>query len=544
MAAASAGSLGNTPLLHLLASMADRQMSGTMSFETPEHLHGAVVFERGTPRKVEAAAPQCRLSDLLVEFGWLGRPEAEQTYAMAIERHELHGRVLLDCCLMDKKGLSNVLSHQLIRKLDWVATQPGDTMLELHEGADLLTNVESTPSSASALAVIWGVARYHVDERNKRAVLDRVAGLNLTLHQRSLPELFGFNAEELAMVEQLRRVRTDASSLLCETTLRRQTAEALLYVLLLTRHIDIGGGRTPIGVGERSSVLPPKLSGERNAVRAAPPAPDHTDEDPTQQLRGELLRRAQRAESNDHYALFGVAPDAPIATIRNTFTTLARRYHPERLPAELNDLRPVAAKLMTRMMSAYRELADPDQRAIYDCNREAPGSDAERERITNRALALEALRRAEQLLKRDRLLLAEAQAQRALALDPQNPQCIAIEAWIRALMPEQSANLGPILDALTKALDLEPMNVETRYYRSEVLKRQNRLDEAVAEWRLILDLAPNHIEAQRELRLWELRRASSRPPKKSMSGTYPQQQQVSLAPPPPGLFGRLFKGSR
>ncbi len=530
--------------------MADRQMTGTLSFETPDHVSGAILFDSGTPRKVSAAAPQCRLSDLLIELGMLDAYAAESTYATAVEQQELHGKVLLEHRLVDNVGLSHVLNYQLIRKLEWVATCPPETSLGLHEDVDLLTAVPLAPKSTSPLSILWAIAKAHVDERNKGAVLERFAYRPLQLHPRSDPKQFGFSELEMSLVDRLRHVRMDLGSLLYQLELPRQTAEALLYVLLLTRHIDVGDGRAPIGVAPVSTVPGAKTSGEYSAigpvvvenVRGTPV----TDErDAVMQLRHELRQQAARAESADYYTLLGVAPDAPISAIRSAFTTLARRYHPERLPVDLNDLRPVAAQLLTRLMAAYRALADEDQRMRYNASHPdlAPSQrsiDAH-DRQTNRSLCTAALRRAEQLLRRDRLLLAEAEAKRALGLEPQNPQCIALHAWILALMPSSADRLEQILNSLTRALDLDPMNVQNRFYRSEILKRLERTEEAVGEWRLILELEPSHIDAQRELRLWEMRRASGRPPRNSASGTH---RQVSLQPPAVGLFGKLFKGPR
>ena len=164
-----------------------------------------------------------------------------------------------------------------------------------------------------------------------------------------------------------------------------------------------------------------------------------------------------------------------------------------------------------------------------------------RERQTSRALCSDALRKAEQLLLRDRVLLAEAEAKRALELEPDNPRCIAMHAWILSLLPNSAGALDVVLESLTRALDFDPMNIQARFYRSKILERMDRLEEAVGEWRLIIELDPHHIDAERELRLWQMRRASSRPPRRNASGT---QRQVSLNPPEPGLFGRWFRNSR
>lgn len=446
----SAVTLGTTPLLHLLASAADREVTGTLTFEAPDHAQAMVVFERGAPKKAAATAPRCKLSELLIELGWLDTPLAERTYREAVERSEPHGQVLLDRELLDPGSLLQVLFYQFVRKLDWVATRAPETLVVMHEGEDLLAKTPALPEDVSPLAVLWGMAKGHVDVSHKRELLQHVSHRPIRLHPQSLPDLFGFNDAEMALVERLRHPAMDLASLLYHVQLPRMTAEALIYVLLLTRHIDLGDGRLPIGLASSATVAALRISG-------APP-PRRT-------------RIAGRREA------------AP--THRNTCPSQPRRI--------------------------------------------------------NHSLSSHLLRRAEQLLRRDRLLLAEAEAQRARELDPDNPNCVAVCLWIQSLLTTSFAELDRLLLEITQTLERDPMNVPIRFYRSQLLKRTDRVDEAAEEWQRITELEPTHIDALRELRLWQMRRASCGEPKKLKSGV---REQVSFVPPSAGLFGRLFRSAR
>jgi molecular chaperone DnaJ len=61
-----------------------------------------------------------------------------------------------------------------------------------------------------------------------------------------------------------------------------------------------------------------------------------------------------------HYQRLGVAPDASAATIREAYRRLARQHHPD---ASAGD-----ADSMSRINEAYRVLADPARRAVYDAS--------------------------------------------------------------------------------------------------------------------------------------------------------------------------------
>jgi tetratricopeptide (TPR) repeat protein len=96
-----------------------------------------------------------------------------------------------------------------------------------------------------------------------------------------------------------------------------------------------------------------------------------------------------------------------------------------------------------------------------------------------------------------------------------------------------------MLAVLTDALEKDPVHETIRFRRAQLLSRLGYADEAQREYQLIVELNPRHVDAMREIRLWELRRHSKRPG----SGQYsaPLGPRVSERPQPPGIFGRLFR---
>ena len=65
----------------------------------------------------------------------------------------------------------------------------------------------------------------------------------------------------------------------------------------------------------------------------------------------------------DHYRTLGVTPSASEDEIRRAYRTLAKRHHPDRVPAE----RRSAARIeMARINAAHDVLSDPERRAQYD----------------------------------------------------------------------------------------------------------------------------------------------------------------------------------
>jgi hypothetical protein len=62
----------------------------------------------------------------------------------------------------------------------------------------------------------------------------------------------------------------------------------------------------------------------------------------------------------DHYAILGIARDAPAEVVRAAYRVLVQKYHPDR------NSEPDAGRRAEEINAAYAVLKDPEQRALYD----------------------------------------------------------------------------------------------------------------------------------------------------------------------------------
>jgi DnaJ-class molecular chaperone len=77
---------------------------------------------------------------------------------------------------------------------------------------------------------------------------------------------------------------------------------------------------------------------------------------------------------DDYYKILGIAPDADIKRIRESYRELAFKYHPDR-----NAKDPAASEQMKTINEAYAVLSNPNKRAEYDMMRTRFGSSAYQE---------------------------------------------------------------------------------------------------------------------------------------------------------------------
>jgi cytochrome c-type biogenesis protein CcmH/NrfG len=178
------------------------------------------------------------------------------------------------------------------------------------------------------------------------------------------------------------------------------------------------------------------------------------------------------------------------------------------------------------MAEANRVLGNPSTRKAYD---EALGTlDAAQEEQEQVALVLrsaEAFQKAEILLKKRDLEGAELLARTAHEGDPDQPEYAALYAWIRSRRADATeADIASSLGMLRKAIAKQTDNVKIHYYLACVLKAAGQAGAAMREYRHVAENDPSNVDAAREIRLHDMRRAHSKQPAAD-----------------PGLFGKIFK---
>src|SRR6185295_15893268 len=105
------------------------------------------------------------------------------------------------------------------------------------------------------------------------ATLARLGGREARLHPRSRVSRFGFSPRERGIVDVLRGKPQSLPSLVATGLLPERDLKTVLYALVVTRHLDLGGGALPIGV-EATSLAPPAERPPAAAPQVAPsPAP-------------------------------------------------------------------------------------------------------------------------------------------------------------------------------------------------------------------------------------------------------------------------------
>jgi curved DNA-binding protein CbpA len=239
-------------------------------------------------------------------------------------------------------------------------------------------------------------------------------------------------------------------------------------------------------------------------------------------LPAEKTMKAQIEQSHaklaqiDHYAFLGVPQTADDAAIRAAYVTLAREYHPDRLAgsplAEDPTLREQIESLFKRLGEAQKTLTNAESRARYDRDLKAiassggptTGPNARPRRPTE---ARTAFVMAETFFKKKEYGQAELHYRQAANFDPEEPMIIVALAWCIFLNPDHplETRRDDARRRLEEALK-KFKSGEAAYRLGRVMRELGDEAAALKLFQIAAKLTPNHVDANRELRIVEMRR--------------------------------------
>jgi curved DNA-binding protein CbpA len=577
------GSLQVTPLSNLLVYVLDRQLDGTLVLEDPARARSAIWFDHGSPAKAKTAQPVIYLGRLLLELGEIDEATLNRTLAQVAEQRKLHGQILITEGAIDGATLKEALEEQVARQVTWMFTLPPQTLYGFYEKQNFLERYGGRDAPrARALSLIWRCVRAHAPSAKVEATLARLADKELRLHPDAQLARFHFATREQAVADVLRAKPQKLEALLKSGLDDVNVIRRLIYTLAVTRHFDLGvPGSMPVGVDEPPSSSRIKLpdsaeaterrrrlaTGARRAFAQKRsgsgnrPAPDlQSDPEPTsapgappdepahaeslppsgtadspevQAFKTEIRQRFEAMSDQDYYTILGVARDAPTSAIQTSFFALAKKWHPDRLGPEYDDVRELATRVFARMSEGHHLLIDETQRGEYDGVLQQGGGSAEEQEQVHQVLrAATNFQKAEVLLKKHNLAGAEEHVRLALEDDPGQADYVALYAWIQSQNPGRE-RFDDLIGMLNDAVNKEPKNERARYYRGQLLKRTGKLEGAIRDFRWVVDHNPKHLDATRELRLYEMR--------KSMQPGARHSEAPKKGSDIGGLFKKVFK---
>jgi curved DNA-binding protein CbpA len=271
-------------------------------------------------------------------------------------------------------------------------------------------------------------------------------------------------------------------------------------------------------------------TGEYATVRKTTPSPSS----PADALRTAILELSQKLDTSSHFEILGVPENATGDEVNGMYMRALRTYHPDRLAAAgLRELAPQAERVMARMGEAASVLRDPKRRADYVAAR--AGKKTESAAAMAVIDAEKSFQRGEVFLRKGDYAQAIEAFSEALKVNPSEHQYRAYLAWARFDDPRARKELvaREALATLQQVVAAEARFARGFFWIGQIWKFLNDPIQAEKAFREALRLDRGLLDAEREIRLLEMRKAKAAANRPSQTATAQKTGN--------GLFGKFLK---
>ncbi len=246
-------------------------MTGSLVVQDPSSRKSAFSVQNGAVVKAKTPEPVVRLGDLLIELHALDPKTLDRSLRHARQAGIPIGQSLLRLDVVAEPILDAALAEQLSRRVVWACALPAESRYGFYSGVDFLSGWGAGPVQADPLALIWRCARDHANPDRVTNVLERLGPRPVRLHPEARLDRFHFGWDDVSALERLKSELVPVQELLEAPRTDRVTLERMVYVLALTRHLDLGDNHPPAGVG--GALSQPSRVRSGIALAGSQPAP-------------------------------------------------------------------------------------------------------------------------------------------------------------------------------------------------------------------------------------------------------------------------------
>lgn len=501
MTPSAVGTLADTPLAHALVYARNRRLTGRLELTAPGDRQATISIWRGRILAVETTpigmCPGGFFGAIAYELGLIDAATLDATLFEIAETRRLHGEVLIERGAITPVQRDEVLVEQVHRKVHHLFSLPDATTYAFY---DARFGCAEPPIAIDSLGPVWRGIRDHPPARFVAETVRRVGDHPLRAIAGSAARL---PPAETALLEALGARAMPLGEMKRATELPPARVDLLVYLLVIAKCVEaVTGARTlpstgALPVGMPSGPVP--VSGEVRRVSAPAMATAHAPslKTPVELGAGGIAEHARAVEQLGLFEVLGLRRGASAEAVRAAYMRLAKHWHPDRLPPELEEAKTNAARVFAQLSVAQRTLCDPPSRRAY--------LDAESAKRAARPRPI-VLRAIEASIARRDFLSATQLCQALLDEDAEDAEALALHAWATVSAGEAADEaVGIALTQLDRAVNMDRTCDAAVYHRGLAHKRLGNVPAAFRDFARAVQLNPKNIDAEREVRLFAMR---------------------------------------
>jgi len=455
-------SLSERPAAELLWESMQQEFSGVLEFRAGDRFK-ILLLEQGRPTFVRSNLEKECLGQRLEAEGKILRSALDESLRRLRSTGKRQGEVLIEMGAITAEQLGASLEQQAREKLLQLFAWTQGTVIR-REGIQEVAQASAVPETTPRPTVLGGVD--YMNESHAEKLLEEFKDRELARSEIQIDDAEAELPSVAALLAALDR----------PTALRS----------LMQDHARVLYGLKVIG-----------------ALSFTAEGAARSDDSLSEEMAGRLARLKEQT----YFEVLGVAENAPLKQVRTAFLELAKKFHPDRLSAADEPTQKLAADLFARISEAHDTLSDSEQRKSYLQALKAKSSGNGGPAPTAIVAAEFQFQKGEALFKKRDYATALERFASALELHDGEGEFHAYYGWTYFLAhPDDEGAKAISREHLERAVQLAPRSVTGYYFLGLQRKACGDTDQAERMFRTAVEIQPNHVEAQRELRLSGMRR--------------------------------------
>jgi len=459
-----------------------------------------VQIENGRPIFVKSNLVSECLGQIMLREKMITQPELEESVKLMKNSRRQQGTVLIEMGCISPHNLVFALEKQLEFKLhDIFGWLEGDFQFK---PGDQVESPITTLELSAATMIYDGIKRAFPMESIDAAITEL---MDLNPAPNPNPELrfqdMNMDDSEAFLLQSLDGM-TSLADLIHSTVLPQDKIKRFIYALKSSGMIIFKAGPKGAAVPPPVPMQPPPLPAVPPPVRTAPvpemPAADR-------EIIDKIIQKLSSIRNRSHFEVLDVDWRADTNEIKRAYISLAKEFHPDRLPSSApREVRKAAEDLFKLFTLAHDTLVDEKSHAEY-LKMFAPPVRRQTQAIGGVSAMLAAEGRYRQGLeyfgRRMYVRAAEIFAE-AIGLFEHEAEFHAYLGWSLYLAdPDNPASAKKALASLATAIQLNHKLDLAYLFQGYVYKSTGRKDLAEQQFEKAIQCNPDCTEALRELRL-------------------------------------------
>ncbi|MDD5223555.1 MAG: DnaJ domain-containing protein [bacterium] len=527
------GDLRNYPLPFVLGRVGREQQDGFLRLKRGD-MKKEIVFKGGTTLEIRSNIVNECLGRFLQRTGKISDSVYEESLRIMSAEGKKQGEVLMAMGAISSHELPELLKKQARERfLDLFSWPEG--AYRFFPSADIK---EPEVSSGLELAAIIyeGVSTRFPKERIQ-VFLESHRDQPLA---RSDRQALAFDENRLKLSDRRILKAINGKSRVGDLLDRfGSEAQVLFYTLIVTGVlIPIAAPGTGAEIprppaGKKADPAPPPLSAPPSVPPAAPAATasggreedaeDKSSSSSKEEILEDLQSTYEKLRDLDSFGILGLKQDADLARIKQSYFRLARTYHPDRFSVFGNEeMKKLSNAVFALVSQAFATIGNEEGRKKYLDSIRTADKQAELEKGAEKLVNAELqYQKGEMLLKQKEYDQALEALDWAVKLNAEEPEYRMTLGWAiykkYSTPPIDENKIKEAARLIKQATERNPRLDKGFYYLGTISKLSGNEDEARQYFTRALEINPKSLEAQRELRVFEMRKQKTEEKKSTFS---------------------------